>query len=69
MIVRRYDRATGKECKPVSVKQAAWAIARAFHPNPLPSDVEAVEMDLRSGTQNGTAGYLYVPDADPPSDG
>lgn len=68
MIVRRFNRATGIEVKPVSIKQAAWAIARAMMKNPSRCDVAIFEENLQGGDQNATAGYCYVPDADPPSD-
>jgi hypothetical protein len=65
MIVRRYDRATGEEAKPVSIMQAAWAIARAIMEKPSRVDVEIIADDLRAGQHNRTAGYVYIPDADP----
>lgn len=68
MIVRRFDRASGIEVKPVSIKQAAWAIARALMINPSRCDVEILEANLRWGDQNLTRRYRYVPDADPPTD-
>lgn len=68
MIVRRFDRATGREVAPVSIKQAAWAIARALSTEPTRRAVEIIEIDLQWGYRQQTAGYLYVPDADPPTD-
>lgn len=72
MIVRRYDRATGSEAKPVSIKQAARAIAqgevnklRTGRRGPGPQEMEIIEDALRSGIQHATAAYVYVPDADP----
>lgn len=68
MIVRRFDRATGIEVKPVSVEQAVAAITRALHEKPSYDDVETIRMGVRNGCQHVTASYCYVPDADPPSD-
>lgn len=72
MIVRRYDRATGAEAKPVTIKQAARAIAqgeanklRIGRVGPKAGDVDIIEDALRAGIQHATAAYVYVPDADP----
>ncbi len=67
MIVRRIKRSTGREVKPVTIKQAAWAIARAIITNPHRCDVEPFEMALESGEPNKTRTYEYIPDADPES--
>jgi hypothetical protein len=65
MIIRRYDRATGAEHDPVTVKQAANTIARASFRRPRRTDIEAIILELEAGQQHRTAGYVYVPDADP----
>lgn len=65
MIVRRYDRANGEEATPVTITQAAWAIARAIMEKPSRGDVQTIAEDLEAGHPNQTVGYRYVPDADP----
>lgn len=69
MIVRRFDRATGNEVEPVSIKQAARAIAQAEANKlrigrliPTPGELEIIADELKAGIQHATARYVYVPD-------
>lgn len=54
-MVKRLDRADGKECDRIPLNHAAQRIAE-FLDAP---DVEAIKRDLRSGRRFATFGFLY----------
>lgn len=65
MSVRRYDRATGNEAEPLTIEQAVAVLAKWAGKSTSRKWKQAMREDLLAGIQHATAGYVYVPDADP----